>query len=203
MLRLEQEKDGFVRYKVLRGLGHIVASSDVRIDREKVEAAARQNLIEHLRLTALRAPIQEAVHRAAHDAVHEQTEQTEDLLLGLLAEKETQSLERAFRLLKIAHRREDIHRVHTAARSTDKRARSNAGEFLDTLLSGRGQEQLRELLRLVVDDLDAATRGRLSARYLGSVPQDRNAALLALVSDRDAGLSSLSGRNSGTARALT
>lgn len=201
MLRLFEEKDGFVRYKVLRALGHIVAASDVRVDREKVEAAARQNLIEHLRLTALRAPIQEGLEQGAEDAAHEQSVQTERLLLGLLAEKETQSLERAFRLLKIAHKREDIHRVHTAARSTDKRARSNAGEFLDTLLSGRGQEQLRELLRLVVEDLDAATRGRLSEPYLGEVPRDRRQALLALVADRDAGLSLLSGGDSRAAGA--
>src|SRR5258706_13555208 len=35
--RLEEESDGFVRYKVLRGLGGIVAENDVKVDRVRVE----------------------------------------------------------------------------------------------------------------------------------------------------------------------
>ena len=120
------------------------------------------------------------------------TSQTEQLLRDLLADKQTQALERAFRLLKIAYRREDIHRVHTAAKSKDRRARSNAGEFLDTLLAGSRQRELRELFRLVVDDLEPIVRVRRAATWLGSYPHDRAAALAALAKDRDVGLANLS-----------
>jgi hypothetical protein len=103
-----------------------------------------------------------------------------------------QSLERAFRLLKIAHKREDIHRVHTAALSLDRRVRSNAGEFLDTLLWGRARRDLRELFRLVVDDLEPAERVKRAAPHLGSIPRDRDQALAALIEDRDEAVAMLS-----------
>jgi AAA family ATP:ADP antiporter len=189
MTRLHEEPDGLTRYKVLRGLGHIVAASDVKVDRRKIEKEARRNLIEHLRLTALRVAMETAARPAEDSAAASRTEQ---LLIRLLADKQAQSLERAFRLLKIANRREDIHRVHTAAKSSDRRARSNAGEFLDTLLAGAGRRELRELFRLVVDDLEPAVRVRRAAPYLGRVPTDRAAALDALVQDRDHGLAKLS-----------
>src|SRR5262249_17850639 len=147
----EQEGDGFVRYKVLRALGHIVAARDVRVDRAKIEHAARHTLVVHLRVIALRIAIERGPHDGASAHAHE-------LLVGLMENKETQSLERAFRLLKIAHKSEDLHRVYTAATSRDRRARSNAGEFLDTLLAGRAQRELRALCRLVVDDLTPAER---------------------------------------------
>jgi hypothetical protein len=186
MDRLHEERDGFVRYKVLRGLGHIVASSDVKVDRRKVEKEARRNLVEHLRVTAFRVAL------LAGNVGKGATSDTEKLLLGLLADKQAQSVERAFRLLKIAHRREDIHRVHTAVKSGDRRARSDAGEFLDTLLAGARARELRELFRLVVDDIDPATRVRRGTPYLGSVPRDRAQALTALVGDADPGLATLS-----------
>ena len=194
MARLAAETDGFVRYKVLRGLGHIVAASEVKIDRRTIEKEARRNLVEHLRVTALRVAMEAG--STGKDGT-ESPSRTEQLLLGLLADKQAQSLERAFRLLKIANRREDIHRVHTAARSNDKRARSNAGEFLDTLLAGAGRRELRELFRLVVDDLDPGVRVRRAAPYLGTFPRDRRSALAALMEDRDLGLAKLSRHGEG------
>jgi AAA family ATP:ADP antiporter len=188
MTRLQDESDGFVRYKVLRGLGHIVAASDVKVDRRKIEKEARRNLVEHLRITALRVALDPGTVKQGSAAISP----TEELLLDLLADKQSQALERAFRLLKIAHRREDIHRVHSAAKSKDRRARSNAGEFLDTLLAGSRQRELRELFRLVVDDLEPIVRVRRAAPWLGSYPHDRKAALAALAEDRDGGLANLS-----------
>ncbi|MEA2750227.1 MAG: antiporter, family [Myxococcales bacterium] len=189
MTRLHEERDGLVRYKVLRGLGHVVASSDVKVDRRRVEKEARRNLVEYLRLTALRVAMES---ESAANQGPEDHSPLEQLLVILLTDKQAQALERAFRLLKIAHRREDIHRVHTAARSNDRRARSNAGEFLDTLLSGAGQRELRELFRLVVDDLEPVVRVRRAAPWLGSYPNDRKSALAALREDRDLGLALLS-----------
>ena len=186
MTRLEMERDGLIRYKVLRGLGHVAASHEVKVDRAKVEKQAQRNLLEHLRVTSLRV----ALEGGKGDSID--TSPSEELLVGLLANKETQALERAFRLLKIAHKREDIHRVHIAATSKDKRARSNAGEFLDTLLFGRSQRELRALFRLVVDDLDAPTRVRRGAPYLGVIPNDRDEALAALIEDPDEALATLS-----------
>jgi hypothetical protein len=52
--------------------------------------------------------------------------------------------------------------------------------------------QLRELFRLVVDDLEPIVRVRRAAPWLGSYPHDRKAALAALAEDRDVGLVNLS-----------
>lgn len=117
----------------------------------------------------------------------------EQLLVGLLRDKESQALERAFRLLKIAHKREDIHRVHTAATSSDRKSRSNAGEFIDSLLSARRQSDMRELFRIVVDDLEPDDRVTRAMGHLDSVPRTRDDALRALAKDRDEGLSALAG----------
>ncbi len=183
-LRLEDEPDGLVRYKIVRALGHLVAKFDVKVDRRRMDAAARRNLIEHLRITALQVALQQGQPVA-------EAPRSEQILLGLLRDKQGQSLERAFRLLKIAHKREDIHRVHNAALSADRRVRSNAGEFLDTLLAQRGRSELRELFRIVVDDLSPAQRVEHAAAYLGTIPRDRDRALAALIEDRDEAVATL------------
>lgn len=185
MDRLEQETDGFVRYKVLRALGHIVAARDVKVDRAKIEKQARRTLVEYLRVTALKLAIERERPEGA------EASPAQELLVGLMANKQTQSLERAFRLLKIGHKREDIHRVYNAAISTDRRARSNASEFLDTLLSGRGQRELRGLFRLVVDDVEPAERVARASPVLGSTPTRRDDALAALIADRDEGVATI------------
>jgi hypothetical protein len=110
-----------------------------------------------------------------------------------LDDKERQSLERAFRLLKILHPREDIHRAHDAALSKDKRARANAVEFLDALLSRRDQQSLRELLRVVVDDAEDAERVAKAAVHVGPAPKSAEEAIKVLLEDRDEAVGMLAG----------
>jgi hypothetical protein len=117
------------------------------------------------------------------------------LLCGLLDDKLRQSMERAFRLLKIGHKREDIHRVHTAALSDDPRERANAGEFLDALLARHDQQPLRELLRIVVDqatDAERVARAAVDGRRLA---RTRPAALRMLVEDSDDALAALAAQH--------
>ena len=152
---VETEKDGLVRYKAIRGLGRLVNDRDVRFDRKRVERLCKRNLIESLRILALMVPLAPQMHNMAD---HANVIATRRLLTGLLDDKLKQSLERAFRLLKVLYRREDIHRVHWAANSTDKRARANAGEFLDALLAGREHQELRQLFRLMTDDFSPRDR---------------------------------------------
>jgi hypothetical protein len=114
------------------------------------------------------------------------------LLAGLLDDKIRQSKERAFRLLKIAHPREDIHRVYRATYSSDKRARANAGEFLDALLRRRDQQQLRELVRVICDDLpveEQVRRGAQLAKF--EVLPSRDSALADAMRNPDVKLAAL------------
>jgi len=175
-----------VRYKVLRGLGRLVADSDVRVDRKAILGQMRRNLVEHLETLAARVPFDGAP----------QTRETKagELLLGLLADKLRQSLERAFRLLHVVHRREDIRRVYLLLGSSDRHDRSNAMEFLDALTSNESDDEAsetRELLRLVVDDLPAAEKVQRAAAYVPDPPAGVEAALLALVGDHDTALAAL------------
>jgi ATP:ADP antiporter, AAA family len=180
---VEEDADGLVRFNALRGLGRLVIEHDVRVDRRRMERLARMNLLEHLRLDGLRAAIGDPT-----DAVAGCNASVGQLLTGLLDDKRGQALERVFRLLKIAHRREDLERVHFAVSSSDPRARANAAEFLDTLLGRPDQKPLRELLQIAVDEQDR--NGRL-ARVADPATRTRRGALVALMADADATLASL------------
>ena len=183
---LDNERDGLVRYKALRGLGHLIGNRSIRVDRRRVERLAYANLREYLRVLGLRVAL-DAEPPAKAPADPRRATATGRLLCGLLDDKLRQSLERVFRLLKIAHRREDFRGIHAATQSRDRRARANASEFIDTLLRHRDQNPLRELLRVVTDDLDGAERARRAAAMLGQeAPKLYAEALMALIGDTDA-----------------
>ncbi len=181
-----READGLVRYKLLRGLGQLVTRTDVRVDRARIERETRRNLEEYLHLLALAA----ALLAGGGERVLASTSSGR-LLGGLLADKQAQALARAFRLLKIAYKEEDIHHVHAAAQSADKRARANAGEFLDALLVRRDQQTLRALLRLALEDAPIAQRVAEAVTFIGAVPKDADEALVALVEDHDEAVAAL------------
>jgi AAA family ATP:ADP antiporter len=153
---IERERDGLVRYKAIRALGILTRTQRVAADRVRVERLCATNLHVYFRLLALRT----ALAPAGDKAGRESRSLRERLLIRLLDDKLDHSLERAFRLLKAAHPREDVHRVHLACMSEDTYARANAGELLDALLHHLDQQPLRELLRLVADDLPATERLR-------------------------------------------
>jgi ATP:ADP antiporter, AAA family len=191
---IETERDGLVRYKAIRGLGRLTADGRVVVDRARIERLSYANLVEHFRLLGLRAPLTASF---GEDAGARST--TRFLLVGLLDDKLRQSLERTFRLLKIAHPRDDIHRVQIAAQSKDSRARANAGEFLDALLRRRDQRPLRELLLLVADDLSIADRAARASALLGTTPPPAPAAAVALMAgDADAALAALASLHAAT-----
>lgn len=165
---VETDKDGMLRYRAIRSLGRLVVVANVHVKRRRVEALTRDNLVEYLRIRALRSAFPD-VGRSARTpgqrfAGNEPSAITLELLVGLLDDKLAQSLERTFRLLKIVFPREDLHRVHRALVSSDKHARANAGEFLDTLLRRRDELMLRELLRIVADDSPELARTARAAR---------------------------------------
>jgi AAA family ATP:ADP antiporter len=184
---LERTSDGRVRYKALQALGRVVAAGNVRVDRVRVERIARANLAAHFQLLGLRVALGDAPPPG-----REQQYKTYRLFAGLLDDKLRQSLERAFRVLKIAHPKEDIHRVYLACLSKDRRARANASEFLDALLRRRDQQAVRELVRLVADDLPPGDQVARATELLGfTPPRTREDAVRAGVADPDVKLATL------------
>ena len=162
---VEHEPDGLVRYKSLRALGRLVVDSRISVDLARVERVLRANLATYFTLLATRVALGEPPAGASVARANKFR-----LLAGLFDDKVHQALERAFRLLKIAHPKEDIHRVYAAMMSPDKRERANAAEFLDALVHRRKDPQLHELLRIALDDLSPAAQVARAANVLGFVP---------------------------------
>ena len=180
--RVEAERDGLVRYKCIRALQRLVTNNPIDLDRQRVEGLAQANLHEHYRVMGLRIAFPDPVER----------ESTERLLVRLLEDKLKQSLERTFRLLQIAHRRESITRVEVAARSPDRRVRANALEFIDALLSRRDQRALSQLLRAACEDLPLEGRWNLASDLVPfPVYRSTPEAVEALVVDGDSTVKAL------------
>jgi AAA family ATP:ADP antiporter len=178
---VEREPDGLVRYKALRALGRLVSDYGVKVDRGRIERCVQANLVTYFGLLGTRVAL-----GSAPPASSRAETSTFRLLAGLIDDKLRQSLERAFRLLKVAYPREDIHRVYLACMGTDKRARSNAAEFLDALLRRRNEQSLRELVRLVSDDLGPAAQVSRAAAQLGfTPPRTHDEAVQAALADAD------------------
>jgi AAA family ATP:ADP antiporter len=192
---VELERDHLVRYKAIRALGRIAADTRVRSDRTRVERQAYLDLVTHFEVMAPRVALDVAV--PAGEPVDARRRQVTGILLrGLLDDKLRHSIERAFRLLKIAHPTEDIHRVQIACLSNDLRARANAGEFLDALLVRRDQQRLRALMRLVSDNLSSAERIRRATPLLGRIPpQTHDEALRELVDGPNTTLAALAAQH--------
>ncbi len=185
---LVDETPGRIRYKVLRGLGRLVSEQPVRVDRLHIERRIESNLIEALRLTALSLPLHEPLADDVRNAGAGR-----EMLVELLEDKAEQAMERAFRLLQIAHRSEDIHSVSFAVSSTEKRVRAQALEYLDALTLDAAVPAIRDLLRIVVDDLSPAERVQRAAAFLPAPPRDAEAALSILLHENDSALANLAG----------
>lgn len=190
--RLTTETDGLTRYKALRGLGYLLnAEPNLRVDRPRIEREMQKNLVEYLRLLALKVPLM-----TAHGRDAERAGRAGRLVVGLLDDKLRQAMERAFRLLQLLHRSEDIRSVYLALRSGDKRIRANAQEFIQALSVGSGartprNDGGRDLLHLVCDDLADAERVARGRRVLTDVPSTDVESLSRLLRDQDATLAAL------------
>lgn len=182
---VETEEDGQVRYKSIRALELLVTQRRIPLDRRRVEHLAYEALVRHFRLLGQQAALGASRVQGDSSAANR-------LLSGLLDDKLEQSLERAFRLLAIAHPREDFRRVRLACLSKDPYTRANAGELLDALFRYRDQQPLRALVRLITEDLPLAERAARAAPLVSrAMPSARDEALATLGRDRDPVLAGL------------
>jgi len=187
--RLLHEPHGMIRYKLLRALGQLLAHSDVKVDGPQMALEAERTLRDYMRMLSSRAAL-------AAEPARQSVEQL--VLSRLIEDKLNQAMERAFRLLQIAHPREHIESVHDAARSADKTLRANAGEFLDALLVRRSQQPLRRLLRIVVDDASDVERARWAKDEVLGLPQTLVEVLTKLMDENDEVLVALAARHALT-----
>lgn len=184
---------GMVRYKVLRGLNRMIVEHDLRTDRAVIDKEIQRNLAEHLRMLGIRIPLETYKNTIAEDV-----RDSAELVIGLVKDKETHALERAFRLLQIKHRHEDIRRVYLALSSKDKRVRASAQEFIDVVTipapadrNNRLEIENREMWRIAIDDLADSDRLLRTEEYMPAPATSYSSALSRLVHDPDEYLASL------------
>ena len=131
-------------------------------------------------------PVQKGLREDDNNAAH-----SGGLLLGLLEDKLSQALDRAFRLLHLAHRTEDLRSVSFAVRSSDRRLRAQALEYLDALTLDATVPEVRTLVRIVVDDLPDEERVNRAAAVLLDPPRGYHEALSRLLRDPDDAVASI------------
>ncbi len=185
--QLAREDSGAVRYRLLRALAWMAVNDEIIIDARPLLAELQLHLREYCRLLALAVPIYADLD-LRESAV---------LLRGLLADKTSQALDRAFLALQSLHPREDIRGIERAIRGADQRARAHGTEFLDTLtrtpLYTRGDATgIRDRLLVLGEELD--DRDRLARLGLATnIPASVADAIVKLLAEPDPLLSACAG----------
>ena len=143
--RLVTEKDGMVRFKILRGLGRLVTGRpDVPLDERTLREATARTLEAAFRLLDWRLTLE----RGAHEAPARATP-GHDLLVSLLRDKEVHTRERVFRLLDLRLRGQDLERIYRGLSSADPKVQASGRELLEALL----QSPVREAVLALVNDV--------------------------------------------------
>ncbi len=172
---LLSEPTGMVRYKILRGLGHLIANAPTlnvdptlidRVVDEQVRTIA-QNL--QWRVTLEQGAVEQPARRTTGY----------QLLVDLLAQKEGLAVERLFRALGLRYRDEDWSKLYDGRRSPDARTRSSSGELLHDLLG----PTLRGVVVDLTEDQPLELRLAATRTYLDAEPLAYDALLLRLVED--------------------
>lgn len=151
---LEIERDGAVRFKILRGLGRMRANQpSLRLDRKRLEPQLRETL---------RRVIQLARWRGIIDAGRREETPTGHLLWLSLRDKERSALERAFRLMDMLHPKEDFALVWRGLASENARVRAAGQEVLLAAL----KSNIRDAVVALTDDAPPGNRATRAANAL-------------------------------------
>ncbi|AKU97676.1 transporter, putative [Labilithrix luteola] len=166
---LPKEGDGGVRFQIIRALERLVRRTpELPLDKITLQNAIDETLTWAFGLLDSRLDLV----RGGREVQSRRTKGHE-LLAATLVDKEKNTIERLFRLLDLAHPREDFGQIHRGLHGTrDERATSI--ELIDNVLV----DPLRAAVRGLVDDLPDEERLRQSGKYHSPLGLDY-AALLA------------------------
>jgi AAA family ATP:ADP antiporter len=123
--RLEVEEDGWIRFKIIRGLGFVRQHVTKHSRMQRVLKLARGNLAHTVQLMSLRLSMES-------DRGKRTTLQTKggDLLVAVLRDKEARAVDRAVRLVGLGHGPNVIHNIRQALATRDARLRADSIELL-------------------------------------------------------------------------
>jgi len=158
---LAAERDGRVRFKVLRGLGRIATDHpEVEFDEALVREMAARTVAAVVETLRFRVGLVKGAERVPARATPAHT-----LLVTLLRDKELHRVERFFRLLQLRFRNENVRAIHRGLGNADRRVRAASRELLENLL----EDPLRATVMALVDELPDEQR---LARIPGERPLD-------------------------------
>ncbi len=167
------ERDGRVRFKILRGLGRIATDHpEVALDGTLVRKVAAGTVAAAIDALRFRVGLVNGAERVPARATP-----AHRLLVTLLRDKESHRIERFFRLLQLLFREEDVRAIHRGLRNADRRVRAASRELLENLL----EDPLRETVTALVDELDDRQRLARLGTVSESEPADDYASFLTLM----------------------
>ena len=158
-----RERDGMVRYKILRGLNRLAADPQVRFDRETLRRAAEATLTAACRLVDWRLTLD----RGAQAEPRRRTPGHE-LLASMLRDKEIHAVERLFRIFSLQLRGEDFKDIYRGLRNQDPKVRAGSRELLENLIV----PPLRAAVVALVDDAPDAERLARTQPFYTAQPLD-------------------------------
>jgi hypothetical protein len=123
--QLDREAHGWVRFKIIRGLGQLRQHTRDPQRARRVLGHARTNLSRALHYMAWRIATEDD-----HRLDPRLSTRGGELLLSVLREKELHATDRAVRLIGLLHSADVIHNIRQALASSDGRFRADAIELL-------------------------------------------------------------------------
>lgn len=166
-----QERDGFLRFKVIAGIEKLHRDDpSLVVPREPIEALAIKEGLRYFNSLTL------------HYNLFERAKLSGESLLALaLEQKMARGFDRVFRLLGLIHPAGDITAARHALEHGEGRIRASASEYLDNILSA----SIRKRLTGLFDDLPLEERVRLANVALKTRPRDVEDTLLRLINHED------------------
>jgi hypothetical protein len=155
--RLGVEPDETVEAKIVRALGRLrAAETGIAVDTDALLLKARSTLERAVTLLFWRVAIEQA-----SELVRDERSVASSLLTALLSDKESDAVDRVFRLLKVVDPAEDFDVLLAGLRSSDPRRRENGRELLAHVVS----EPLRGGILALLGDGTPLARLRHAARF--------------------------------------
>jgi len=148
---LEHEEDGWVRFKVVRGLGVLRTHLNSRRRLRRIDAAVRGNLEQAIHFMSFRLDL---ARGQATDA--QLSTSSGQLLIAALADKQAHALDRAVRLAGLRHAADVIHNIRQTLGGTDQRLRADSSELLVHRAPQEIAQALSTLLAVGDDELRLA-----------------------------------------------
>ncbi|HZJ70249.1 MAG TPA: hypothetical protein VFF36_04905, partial [Planctomycetota bacterium] len=178
---LDRELDTAIGYKILRGLGRMVADNPrIELDAALLDRAVEAILVRAVTLLDWRLSLEKELGWATTAG---------GLLVALLREKEESCAERAFRLLGLRHPEEDFEAIWVGLRSADKKSAASGRELIEYLVEPRARAAVLALVdRDIEDDGERLVRAAVLHKPPEQSHLERLRAMMADSSEALAGL---------------